>query len=56
LGFSNNVAQRASIAFCGDLHDVSILQANMVTEAEAIGSKEMDMNLSWLAVPFNLKW
>jgi len=28
LGFSNNVAQRASIAFCGDLHDVSILQAN----------------------------
>src|SRR6202034_684730 len=46
---------RAPIAFGGDLHDISILKANVVAKTETVSSKEVDMNLSRLAVPFKLE-
>lgn len=34
------------MAFGGDLHDISVLQAYVVAKTETVCSKKMDMNLA----------
>src|SRR5208337_2481098 len=53
--YTHRVSQRAAVTLDGDLHDISVLQANMVAKTEAVRSKEMNVDVSRPAVSFKLK-
>jgi hypothetical protein len=49
---ADGVSQRAPITFDGNLHDVSMLQTNVIAETQAVRSKEVYVDVSPAAVSF----
>ena len=50
--YADRVSQRAPVAFDGNLHDVSLLQTNVIAEAQAVRSKEVNVDISTAAMSF----
>lgn len=43
--YANGIHESASEAFCVHLHDIAILQMDVIAEAQAIGAKEMHVDI-----------
>src|SRR5437867_10202328 len=53
--YTNRIAQWTAEALECDVHDVSICQADSFAKTEAVGTKEVDMNVSRTAVCFKFE-